>query len=296
VKPSPLVPLAPLRTCVANIEVRVFRLVLDAAGKARVVHVAAAALDETAQQVLVLWSPAAVELVLREPLSGGPRDFLRDDGRDFAAQLSALRVYDVLAGVRRLVDEVSDGGVAPGVAVLAWLATVLAPRRRDTLGVEPRRLAVERAAGGDVREYLPDPRGLFLDHDEHARFRYVVSVGNHPEALAVFERAAHSLPHALGNGLPLELREAGEHLEDEPARRRRGVYGLRRGAHGDPGLLEPVVGIHDHDELAPDPIQLVEEHRVEVAPLGIFEHLEARRPPSPNGLEKNHSFGGCACY
>src|SRR5215210_1790750 len=111
------------------------------------------------------------------------------------------------------MDEVSDGGVAPGLAVPARLAAVLAPWRRDTLGVEPCRLAVERAASGDIREYLPDYCSLLLDHDELARFRYVVFVGNHPEAFAVFERAAHSLPQALGNGFPLELREAGEHLE-----------------------------------------------------------------------------------
>ena len=66
-----------------------------------------------------------------------------------------------------------------------------------------------------------------------------------PDVLTVLVRAVETGSSPLSDGLALVLRKRGKHLEDEPSRWGRGIYGLGGGAQGDTGLLEPVVGIHD---------------------------------------------------
>jgi hypothetical protein len=59
-------------------------------------------------------------------------------------------------------------------------------------------------------------------------------------------------------------------MEDKPPRSRRGVYRLSGGPEGDPRLNESVVGVHDDEQLAPQPVELVDEHRVELARLRVL--------------------------
>src|SRR5215207_6511365 len=71
------------------------------------------------------------------------------------------------------------------------------------------------------------------------------------------------------DGLTLVLRKGGKHLEDEPTRGVRGIYWLGIRTKRYSGGLEPVVGVHDHEQRAPQPIELVDEHRVEPACLRV---------------------------
>ena len=85
-------------------------------------------------------------------------------------------------------------------------------------------------------------------------------------------------PRPLGYVLAVVLREGGEHLEDEHAGWRGGVYGLQAGAQGHAVFLEPVVGVHDHEQPPPEPVELVDEHRVELALPGVLEESPAPGP------------------
>ena len=86
-------------------------------------------------------------------------------------------------------------------------------------------------------------------------------------------------PRPLSSVLAVALREGGEHLEDEHAGWRGGVYGLAAGAQGHAVFLEPVVGIDDDEQSPPEPVELVDEHRVELSFSRVLEE-----PPAPGSL------------
>jgi hypothetical protein len=78
-------------------------------------------------------------------------------------------------------------------------------------------------------------------------------------------------PRPLPDGLPLILREASEHLEDEPAAGVGGVYGLGGALQGHATVLQPVVGVDNDQEGPAEPIQPADEERGELVLLGILE-------------------------
>ena len=77
---------------------------------------------------------------------------------------------------------------------------------------------------------------------------------------------------------PQHLREAGEHLEDEPARWRGGIYGLCGATQGYLRLHEPAVGVHHYKQRPTDPIQLVDQHHIEFPGLSVFQQFTPRWP------------------
>ena len=76
-------------------------------------------------------------------------------------------------------------------------------------------------------------------------FGDLVAIGDNSGLRAAPVDAVLAGSRPLVDGLLLELREGGEHLEDEPSCRRGGVNGLGGTPQGGAGLLEPVVGIYD---------------------------------------------------
>ena len=90
-----------------------------------------------------------------------------------------------------------------------------------------------------------------------------------PDVLTVPVRAVETGSSPLSDGLALVLRKRGKHLEDEPAGWVGGVYGLGGAPQGHTRRLEPVVGIHDDKQRAAQPVQLVDEHHIELTRLGV---------------------------
>jgi hypothetical protein len=68
----------------------------------------------------------------------------------------------------------------------------------------------------------------------------------------------------------LELCEAAEHLEHEPSLRRRRLVVLGSGAQRHAQALQPVGSIQYPELRAPQPIELVDEHGLELALFGVL--------------------------
>jgi hypothetical protein len=107
------------------------------------------------------------------------------------------------------------------------LALEAPPRRRHALIIEALAFAIEGSAVRDVGDDLTN-NSCFFFHNHEGVFvgRELVAVRETPRVLAVPERPVKSGPRPLSDGLALVLREGGEHLEDEPAGWRGGVYGF----------------------------------------------------------------------
>src|SRR5215217_6302307 len=176
--------------------------------------------------------------------------------------------------------------VAAGRRGPAGAAAVLLARRPDAFQVQALGLGEERGAGGDVPDDLLHDARLLLDHDEGAGVVDVVAVGDQARLRAAPVGAVLAVARPLVDGLPLELGEAGEHLEDEPAGRRRGVYGLGRALQGHACLLQAVVRVHHHEQRAPDPAEPADEHGVEEAARRVGEQLRPGR-----SLAQRHGAG-----
>ena len=102
----------------------------------------------------------------------------------------------------------------------------------------------------------------------------------------VLERAALPGAGALDDALAIIFCEAGEHLKDEPTARGGGVYGLDGALERYPSLLEPIVGLHRNEQLAPQPVEPIDDHRVELTggcdiqeppALGALVHAQRAR-------------------
>src|SRR5919107_1577752 len=84
-------------------------------------------------------------------------------------------------------------------------------------------------------------------------------------------RSMQARARPLSDGLALVLREAGEHLKDQPAAGVGGVYGLGGALQGHATVLQPVVGVDNDQEGSAEPIQAVDEERGELALFGVLE-------------------------
>ena len=126
-----------------------------------------------------------------------------------------------------MMDNVRDGpdGPEPGARTLLP-ATVPPPRSRDAEIVETLGFRVKRGAFGNALDDFAHDLRFFRHYLEVPMFIGAVSVGSSTEVPAVPERPVQSGPRPLADGLALVLGKAGEHLEDEPSRWGRGVYGL----------------------------------------------------------------------
>src|SRR5918999_1473729 len=91
----------------------------------------------------------------------------------------------------------------------------------------------------------------------------------------VLERAALPGAGALDDALAIIFREAGEHLKDEPTARGGGVYGLGGALESYACLLKPVVGLHRDEQLAPQPVEPIDDHRVELTGSSVVQEPPA---------------------
>src|SRR5918998_5199880 len=147
--------------------------------------------------------------------------------RDFALYVAAVCLDPVNPRVGALMDDGCDGRGRPGNPVLALAALKAVARRRHARGVEAPTHPVERAAVGDVGDDLAHNSGLFGHYLQPPLVcRVRVAVGDAPGELAVLVRPVQPGLRSRCDARPLVLREAAEHLEDEPAARGRGVYRL----------------------------------------------------------------------
>src|SRR5215218_33204 len=228
-------------------------------------------LDEPREEIVAVRPPSGEALVLLQAHKRLVAKRRLHYGRDLTFDLlSALYLHHVRARVCPLLDHFPHGCVAPGGSVLARLASVAVPGRGLTLVVKALRLRVEGGAAGDVGDYLPHYAGLLLHDHEGAVGRYVVAVGDSSHVPAAPVSPVEPCPGPLPDGLALVLCKRGEHLEDEPSRWVGGVYWLGGAPQRYAGGLEPVVGVHDDEQRAAQPVEPVDEHRVELALFSVL--------------------------
>lgn len=76
----------------------------------------------------------------------------------------------------------------------------------------------------------------------------------------------------------VELAQANEHGQHELPRRTRVVHLLAKRHEADPGVGESLKGLKSHPAVAGKSVELVHDHGVEPAGLGVDEHLLEGRP------------------
>src|SRR5215208_645893 len=196
---------------------------------ARAGAAAGGAPDETPQQVPAIILTVAVPGVL---LENGHRPLLEarlEHGRHRLLDdvLSAVRPDPVDARVRGLADDVGERHDGPELGARALLAVAVAPSRGgEAEVVQALGFRVERGAFGDVLDDLTHELCLFGHHLEEAAVVGAVAIGRRPEVFAAPVRPLQACLRPLPDSLALVLREASEHLEDEPAAGAGGIYGL----------------------------------------------------------------------
>jgi hypothetical protein len=136
--------------------------------------------------------------------------------------------------------------------------------------------AVEEV-GGQFRLGAAGPGHRAGAGDETAVVVEVVAEGDGAAGVAAVAGDAHAAQGgAFGDRLPLQLGDAAQELEHEPADGRAGVERLGGGTDGDAGRIERVMGADQGLERAAQPVEAVHEHDAELPRLGVCQQAPAR--------------------
>lgn len=119
------------------------------------------------------------------------------------------------------MDYPRDGGRRPRPAGLPFVADGAVAGGREAEGVEALGFALQGRALRDVAHDLRHHVGLC----EVSILVHPVAVGDAPHVLAVSVRSVQNRLGTLPDALAVVLVEGGEHLEDEPSGRGKGVDG-----------------------------------------------------------------------
>ena len=98
----------------------------------------------------------------------------------------------------------------------------------------------------------------------------------HP--LPLTPRRRDLVPRPFADDLTLELRKRQQHVQDQPAHRRRRIELLRDRHESDAALLEALHHLGEIEERSTQPIELVTDHDVDGARIDIGEETLQRRP------------------
>ena len=165
-----------------------------------------------------------------------------------------------------------EGGPAAGAS-----AAMPAFRRADAGGVE---LGPQRIHRAQRQIALEDPlhRCGFLGHRHQAAPLGAVADRNdapHPHAPGL--RCGDLVADALGGDLALELGERQQHVQRQPAHRGRGVERLGDRHEGHLGRVEDRHDPGEVGERSGQPVDLVDDHRIDLAGLDVGEQLAEGR-------------------
>jgi hypothetical protein len=199
------------------------------------------------------------------------------DGVDAVPRLGADDGI-VFAGIAvALVDRLADIGAVAEHPVEVFLIDPVPARHIDAARADfPRQFR----AGPDLEEAGEDPadmRGGFLV-DHQLPVLDAVAEGRHPaHPHAHLATRGDLVADALGGHLALELGEAEQDVQRQPAHRGRGVEGLGDAHEGDAMAVEDLHQLREVHEGSRQPVDLVDHHDVDQPFLDIGEEpLEGR--------------------
>src|SRR5690606_28972308 len=178
-----------------------------------------------------------------------------------------------LADVDLVRELAVDAALVPAEA-----AGVLAGPGDASLGAPAAR--VQDIGRGDERllllvdaEELAYQDRLVLVDDELAAFHAVAERHAAADPFALLARGGHLVARSLGDHLALELGEAHEHVQREPAHRIRGGEVLRYADERHARLVEAMHHLREVEERTRQPIDLIDDYEIDLTGVDVLQEL-----------------------